>query len=352
MQIALPIASRIFVIAPHPDDESLGCGGTIARYTQGGATVALLVISDGAALDEKNGNTENLTAERIQETQAAARILGVQHVAFLGLPDGQLAQHGETIHKAVNQQLINFTPDIVFCPSPIDGHHDHAAVARVMLQLHREVPGWSLAFYELHTPLRPNYLVDISTVIKVKERAALCYPRSLFGKPEFFWSTVRALNQARAFFVHQAGFYEAFWITRAPLTDQEVLDWATFAFQSQEEDRATLSSIKGMDDLLFAVKEKTAAVVTLQQQLSTLQQAQEDQRRQLQEQAATIAALQQDVYARAGELQYLRAHFSAWARQFLRYHLTRWFPLGTPGRTFLQRLNRLRLQYTSKSLKE
>ena len=73
MQIALPAASRVLVVAPHPDDESLGCGGTIANYTRGGSTVALLVISDGAALDDRNENATNLAAERIQETKAAAR---------------------------------------------------------------------------------------------------------------------------------------------------------------------------------------------------------------------------------------------------------------------------------------
>ena len=352
MQIAFPSANRILVVAPHPDDESLGCGGTIARYTQGGSTVALLVVSDGAALDDKNERATNLAAERIQETKAAARILGVQQVSFLGLPDGRLNQYREAINQAVHQRLVNFEPEIVFCPSPIDGHRDHAAVARVLLQLHREVPGWSLAFYELHTPLRPNYLVDISAVINVKEQAVLCYTRSLFGKPEFFWGTVQALNQARAFFVHQPGFYEALWITRPPLTDQEVIDWTTFDFRAQEGNTLTLSSIKGMDDLLFTVKEKTTEVTTLQQQTSELEHEREELQRQLQEQTATVAILQEDLNARTRELQRLRTHFSTWARQFLRHSLTRRFPVGTPGRTLLQRLNRLRLQYTSKSLRE
>lgn len=353
MQLTLPPANRILVLAPHPDDESLGCGGTIARYTHGGATAALLVVSDGGALDEQDGKKEeDLAAERTQETRAAAQVLGIQHVSFLGLPDGRLHHHREEMSKAFRQNLVAFTPDLVLCPSPIDGHSDHAAVARVVLQLHREVPGWSLAFYELHTPLRPNLLVDISEKIGVKERAVLCYRRSLFGRPEFFWNTVRGLNESRAFFVHQPGFYEALWITRAPLTDQEVIDWTTFNFRPQPDETLTLPAVKGMDALLAAVKEKTAEVTALQQQLTTSQQRNEELQQQLHAQAAELATRQQDLETRTQELHYLRTHLLTWARQFLRYHLDRRFPVGTRIRAILQRLNRLRRQYTSESLNE
>lgn len=353
MQLTLPPATRILVLAPHPDDESLGCGGTVARYTQGGATAALLVVSDGGALDEQDGKKpEDLAAERAQETRAAAQVLGIQHVSFLGLPDGRLNHHGKEIDKALRQNLVAFTPDIVFCPSPIDGHCDHAAVARVMLQLHREVPGWSLAFYELHTPLRPNLLVDISEVINVKEQAVRCYHRSLFGRPEFFWSTVRGLNESRSFFVHQPGFYEALWITRTPLTDQEVIDWTTFDFRPQPGEALTLPTVKGMDALLAAIKEKTEQATTLQQQLNASQQVNEELQQQLHAQTAALSALHQDLETRTQDLHYLRTHFLTWARQFLRYHIDGWLPVGTRMRAILQRVNRLRRQYTSKSLKE
>ena len=349
MQLTFPPANRILVLAPHPDDESLGCGGTIARYTQGGTAVMLVVVSDGGALADKSGKEEPLAVERAQETRAAARILGIQQVSFLGLRDGQLDHHGEEMRKAFHQSLVDFTPDIVFCPSPIDGHHDHAAVARVVLQLHREVPGWSLAFYELHTPLRPNCLVDISAVIALKEQAVLCYHRSLFDRPEFFWGTVRALNQARSFFVHQPGFFEALWITRTPLSDQEVLDWATFDFRPQHDEDLTLFSVKGMDDLLSAVKEQAVRVDALQQQLNAARQASEELQQQL---AAACSSLQQELAIRIQEIHFLKTHFFTWTRQFLRSHFERWFPVGTRTRAMLQRVNRLRHQYTSKSLSE
>jgi len=352
MQTALPHANRVLVLAPHPDDESLGCGGAIARYSQEGATVALMVFSDGGALDEQEGKDEHLAAARAQETQAAAQILGIHQVSFLGLPDGRLDHYRADMRQALQQSLADFAPDLVLCPSPIDGHRDHTAVARVVLQLHRKVPGWSLAFYELHTPLRPNCLIDISSVITIKEQAVLCYHRSLLQRPEFFWQTVRALNQARSFFVHQPGFFEALWLTRTPLSDDEVLDWTTFAFRPQRDEKLTLSTVQGMDDLLAAVKERTTNINAVKEQLNAVQHANEELQHQLHAQAATLSSLQQELERQSQQLQFLQTHFLSWLRQFVRHHVDGWFPVGTHVRTLLQQLNRLRRQYTSKSPSE
>jgi len=218
--------------------------------------------------------------------------------------------------------------------------------------LHREVPGWSLAFYELHTPLRPNLLVDISEVIGVKEQAVRCYHRSLFGRPEFFWSTVRALNEARSFFVHQPGFFEALWLTRAPLSDQEVRDWATFDFRPRVSEDLTLSSVQGMDELLAAVREHMASIDALQQQLTAAQHAHAEVQQQLQARTAALSTLQQELAARNQELHHLQTHLPTWARRFFRYQVDNWLPVGTRARAALRRLNRLRRQYTSKSLSE
>ncbi|HXG19091.1 MAG TPA: PIG-L family deacetylase [Methylomirabilota bacterium] len=352
MEIALPPANRVLVVAPHPDDESLGCGGTIARYTRNGIAVALLVVSDGGALDEQSENAGDLVARRAQETMAAAAALGVSQVDFLGLPDGQLAQYRAELAHAVRQHLTQCTPDLIFCPSPIDGHPDHAVVARVLLQLHRELPGWTLAFYELHTPLRPNWLVNISEVLPIKEQAVLCYQRSLFGQPHFFWETVRGLNQARSFFVHQPGFFEALWVTRAPLTDQEVIEWSTFDFHPQSSEDLTLRALKGVDECLFLLKERSAEAASRQQQIETLQQEKESLQQQLHNQAALLASLQQILERQNRELQALQHSFTKWVRQFCRRYMDRRFPVGTRTRAVLRRLNRLRLQYTSKSPSE
>ena len=91
MNVGLPPAQRILVLAPHPDDESLSCGGMIVRYVRDGAVVSLLVVSDGAAIEEPDGYHEDVVAIRRQELTAAAAILGISQlhdvIAGQGPPD-------------------------------------------------------------------------------------------------------------------------------------------------------------------------------------------------------------------------------------------------------------------------
>src|ERR1700748_634659 len=86
------LGRRALVFSPHPDDESLGCGGTILKKKRAGATVKLVHVSDGG------GSTtliprDQLTAMRKQESLNAGRVLGVDDIYFLEFPDGHLGEH-------------------------------------------------------------------------------------------------------------------------------------------------------------------------------------------------------------------------------------------------------------------
>lgn len=346
MRTGLPPARRILVVAPHPDDESLGCGGTIALYTQSGAVVEVLVISDGAALEEPDGSHKDLVAIRAQEVTAAAAVLGIHHVHDLALPDGHLAQHQTTIAHALRQRITTFQPELVLAPSPIDGHADHATVGRVALQLFRELTGWQLAFYEVFAPLHFNWLVDITEVLERKERAIRGYQRSLFGQPGLFWEAFRALNLMKSAVVHRHGFFEALWLLQAPPSDHEVLAWATYNFQPRDGEHPTLSSVKGIDEVLFALQEKTAALTTAQQHGISLERANALLQEQLREQAEVNTRLQQAMEQREQERPREREQ-GFWRRRFERV-----FPVGSLGRARLRRLKRVLVQYTSKSPSE
>ncbi|MBI3301259.1 MAG: PIG-L family deacetylase [Deltaproteobacteria bacterium] len=352
MNETLPSANRVLVIAPHPDDESLGCGGTIVRYTQAGTRVALVVVSDGAALAEHGQHQSDLVTARQQETAAAAKVLGIHDVDALGFPDGCLMDHAREIQAALAACIAAFKPDTVFCPSPVDSHPDHIAVARVALQLLRTMPGWALAFYEVHAPVRPNVLVDVTEVLAVKERAILCYHRSLFGQPELFWAAVRGLNLSRSFFVQRHGFFEALWLLQAPMTDQEVVEWATYGFEQRSSHELTPSPLRAVDEMLFVLKEKTAEATQLKQQVEALQQEKGALLSALQEQARAVTVLQQTLELRDQELLTLQNSFVAWIRQFLYRRMDNAFPAGSRLRVVIRALNRLRSQNTSKSLSE
>jgi N-acetylglucosamine malate deacetylase 1 len=352
VNLGLPPAQRILVLAPHPDDESLSCGGTIVRYVRDGAVVSLLVVSDGAAIEEPDGYHEDVVAIRRQELTAAAAVLGISQLHELELPDGQLVHHPGRIQEAIRAQLADFRPDLVLAPSPIDGHSDHVTVGRITLQLFRETPGWTLAFYEGLAPLRFNWLVEITEVAPLKEKAIHCYQRSLFQQPTLFWEAFHALNVAKSAFVHRPGLFEALWVLHTPPTDYEIIEWATYGFQPHDNGQPTLRTVQQIDELLFALQEKATTLADVQKRHDALQRENTELQRQLHEQVAVNSALRQTVESRTQGFQQERSQFSLKFPLFLRHHVERAFPTGSPRRAVLDAVKRRIIQYTSKSPSE
>jgi LmbE family N-acetylglucosaminyl deacetylase len=351
VKIDLPSAQRILVLAPHPDDESLGCGGTIARYVESGATVYLLVVSDGTAIEEPDGQHDDIDAARRQELEKATTALGIQHLQTLQLPDGQLNHYESQIRHMLSDLLARFQPDLVLAPSLIDGHVDHVTVGRIALQLFRTVPGWTLAFYEVLAPLRFNTLIDITEVAATKEKAIRCYQRSLFQQPHLFWEAFRALNVAKSAFVHRAGLFEAFWVLHTPPTDHEILAWMTYGFQPCDDGHSPLQRVKGIDDLVFALQEKTFALANAERQISALRDELATMAHKLHSQETLIATLQQ-ASANNTVPQSSSLAVSIQNIPLLRQCLEYIFPAGSPRRAALSVLRRCLAQYTSKSPKE
>lgn len=129
----------LLVLAPHPDDETLGCGATVARARALGAQVRLVVVSDGAASPGAD-EPATLRERRARELALAAGRLGVpaDHVTSLGFPDGQLPVHEPRIVRSVGAVLDGDGTahrPIVFAPSPYDPHPDHAAVGRAAREI-------------------------------------------------------------------------------------------------------------------------------------------------------------------------------------------------------------------------
>jgi LmbE family N-acetylglucosaminyl deacetylase len=112
------------VLAPHPDDETIACGATIAAKSDAGTRVRVAIAADGG--DEW----------RRREALAACARLGVDasDVVFLGLPDGDLAGHGSELDAAV-RTLLAEPVDELFFPSYIDAHPDHRALAEAVDRL-------------------------------------------------------------------------------------------------------------------------------------------------------------------------------------------------------------------------
>jgi LmbE family N-acetylglucosaminyl deacetylase len=126
---------RVLIVAPHPDDETLGCGGAIALLADRGYRVKVLVISDGTG---SHPNSQQYPAHRLQsirsqETIAALSILGVKPsaIAFLQLKDGAVPTITSPTFqeaKALCRDYLQATlPDTIFLPWRFDPHADHRA---------------------------------------------------------------------------------------------------------------------------------------------------------------------------------------------------------------------------------
>jgi LmbE family N-acetylglucosaminyl deacetylase len=122
----------LVVVAPHPDDETLGLGATIAQLVTAGIDVRVITVSDGgdrpAATPRERARAEII---RRYELRRATGVLGVPMPASLGLPDGELADHEDRIAESLTRILEGAKPG-TWCAATWrgDGHPDHEAVGR------------------------------------------------------------------------------------------------------------------------------------------------------------------------------------------------------------------------------
>lgn len=249
--------NRILVLAPHPDDESLGCGGTIAHYTKMGKEICVAFISKGDAVEIK---VDNVVEVRRAEAKKAAEILGIKHLVFMDFPDAALNQHYDKIKQSMRDVIDKYNPDIVFSPSPIDLHNDHIVVSKIIRDLLREFHSFLVAFYEIYTPIRYNSIVDITETIDIKERAVLCYQCSSLGNPANMFGAMKGLNASKSFAVKKEGFYEVFFVISAENSEDEIIDWLTYGLCREASSYLFLSKLKKVDQLLGAYQQSLTKI--------------------------------------------------------------------------------------------
>lgn len=125
---------KCIVIAPHPDDETIAMGATIARKTNAGTPVALIVATDGRhSQTSEIISQDDLVDIRKTELLGAASLLGIDEddVYFLGEEDGKI--NDARLETKINDVIDNlsFTPEEIMTTSWFDGHQDHQACARI-----------------------------------------------------------------------------------------------------------------------------------------------------------------------------------------------------------------------------
>jgi LmbE family N-acetylglucosaminyl deacetylase/GT2 family glycosyltransferase len=200
---------RLLVLAPHPDDEVIGCGGLVALHLREGRKVRVVVATDGGEAGEPG--------ERQQESRAAVASLGSAEVEFLNFPDRHLADRSG-FAAALRDILVDFRPDLIAAPSAIEIHPDHLALARTLCDviardesLFADLAVARVAFYEVSHPLRPNALVDITSVADAKFAAIAMHETQLAVRD--YVAYTRGLNTYRTMSLPaEVKFAEAFYV--------------------------------------------------------------------------------------------------------------------------------------------
>ena len=186
----------VLVIAAHPDDEILGCGGTIARHIKNGAMVSVLIMADGITSREKS-STE-LLAKEIGERQECAnlanRILGVNDLTLLSYPDNRMDRAVLLdVVKDVEKKLDQLKPSIVYTHHAGDVNIDHYIVHEAAIVACRPQPDHcvrELLFFETpsstewrpaasRSSFEPNWFIDISETLDLKLKALQAYDSEL-----------------------------------------------------------------------------------------------------------------------------------------------------------------------------
>lgn len=191
----VPRARRVLVLAPHFDDEVLGCGGLLARLARpeaeggAGASVRIAFSSNGSPDDDPG-----YAARRRAEAEKAVAVLGLGDAAILEdavlggppLPDGRLSHHLDELAERIDRALAVVEPDLLLVPSPLEASADHRAVFAALHRclapvrrsdplVERSVRDLRILTYEVNHALYPDVLVDVSAEISVLERAMAAY---------------------------------------------------------------------------------------------------------------------------------------------------------------------------------
>ena len=187
------MANSVLVVAAHPDDEVLGCGGTIARHADAGDQVQVLIVAEGATSRQqqrdRNQASDELSA-LAQAAQQASVILGASGVELLNLPDNRLDSLDRLdLIKQIEVRIARHHPQVVYVHHAGDVNIDHRRLHEAVVTACRPTPGQPvrrmLSFEvasstEWQPPgsapaFQPNWFVDISSQWPRKREALEAY---------------------------------------------------------------------------------------------------------------------------------------------------------------------------------
>jgi LmbE family N-acetylglucosaminyl deacetylase len=199
-RLRLDEMTKVLVVAPHPDDETFGCGGTLALLSRGDPSLKIIVVTNGSASHPGHASKspEDISAMRREEASAAVAALGIdrRNVTFLNEPDGGLSRLAagaiRELEGRIASLILDAKPGAIFLPCRNDGSSEHEAVFAIVKAAADltglaprilEFPVWSwwnpgLLARSIVTS-RKVWRVELGGIIEVKARAIACYASQL-----------------------------------------------------------------------------------------------------------------------------------------------------------------------------
>jgi LmbE family N-acetylglucosaminyl deacetylase len=199
----------VLVVAPHPDDESIGCGGTICLHSRRGHRVQVAFLTSGER-GIAGVSSETARAIREAEANAAGEVLSLARLDFLRLPDLEVADQIESGAIQLRAILEMSAPELIYLPHPGEAHPDHQAALPLVRRAFAGLTARpELRLYEIWSPFTAHgWAEDISPFMRQKLRAVRCYQSQL---ATFRYDrAVRGLNQYRGCLAAGCRYAEVF----------------------------------------------------------------------------------------------------------------------------------------------
>ncbi len=165
-------ARRVLVLAPHFDDEVLGCGGLLVQLADRGADIRIVYLTDSSGGSEVTTDREGYGARRRAEARQGLGVLGISRMEVLSIPDGELAAWVDTAAETASGAIRDVRPDLILSVSPCEITTDHRAAFTALhlaltslrggTELDEIMAGCRILLYEVNHPSYPNLLIDVS----------------------------------------------------------------------------------------------------------------------------------------------------------------------------------------------
>ena len=207
--VGVPQGKRILVLAPHPDDDVFGAGGTLLKSVQGGAKIKAICVTTGEKED-----TRDTVRVREEEARRASEALGAE-IEFWRYPT-RMWRVDEKIANRLRTAVANWNPVTIVLPFLADDHEDHRRTSELFYRTFRDAPPQGEVWaYQVYSTVLPNVLVDITDVMEEKLRLVRMHQSQMAHRD---WAHyLRGLNALNSRFLktNEPRYAEMFFVVSA-----------------------------------------------------------------------------------------------------------------------------------------